>query len=769
VQTFQSLSDAGQTATGASALGLLLVEISAFIEPNSSAAATGGSLGTMPYFCVPQNEGLRDYWKTVQGRLQKIRRCEDISGRRRELDLFEPAIDPAILVRAKAAGVDIGSILNDLYAPPPHYRYTVLAPKAAELVNEVRSLGAALLTALEKQDAEALARLKQSQELINLSNTKDIREKQVDEALAQVKALAKSRDLASLRFRYYQRLLGDATASTPGRGDPVKLADYLPASTPIGAGASDQQGLQLAQHENQQIELLDEANGFMLASNIVRTIAGVLHAIPNTTLPLSYGGMHVGSAADAAASVLQLVSANFSHQASRLGMVGGFVRRQDDWTLQRNAAAQELSQLDAQLDAADLRVEIARLELRNHETLTEQSEAIQSFFNEKHTTEELYEWMIDQVAGLYYQSYELAYRVAKQAEAAWRRDLGVVSSAWVNFGHWDALKRGLLAGESLALDLKRMDVAYFEQNAREYEITKHISLVSLDPNAFLDLKTTGSCTFEVPEWLFDQDHPGHYLRRIRNASVTVPCVVGPYASVNARVTLESSWIRMDPDSSADYERKIRGDDIDPRFVYVRGASESIVTSSGQADSGLFEVNLRDDRYLPFESHGAASRWTAEIMAADNGLVLESATDFILHLRYTARDGGADLERIARAAVDKRVAGPKASLFRMLSLRHEYPTEWNKFTKAGGTIGPLDLTNRIPALYARRAVTVGKDRAYFAVTGDTISQLDAGAQHVHLASTSTAISVAQPNADSIDLTGLAPDDLLIVVPYVVGSR
>jgi hypothetical protein len=767
-QTFQSLAAAGMTTTGASSLGLLLVEISGFIEPNASGSSAGGSLGTMPYFCVPQNERLRDYWKTVQGRLQKIRRCEDITGRRRELDLFEPAIDPALLVRAKAAGIDIGSILNDLYAPPPHYRYSVLAQKAMELINETRALAAASQSALEKEDAEALARLTQSQTLINLDNTRDVREKQISEARAQVKALSKSRDLATIRFRYYQRLLGDTSGTVPGRGDAVKLADYLSATVPIGAGASDQQGLQLAQHESQQIDLLNEANGFMLASNAARTIAAVLHAIPNSTLPFSYGGIHIGSAADATAGVLQLLSTNFSHQASRLGMVGGFVRRQDDWTLQRNAAAQELSQLDAQLDAADIRVEIAEAELRSHETLMEQSEAIRSFLHEKHSTQELYQWMVDQLAGLYYQSYDLAYRVAKQAEVAWRRDLGVRSSDWIKFGHWDGLKRGLLAGERLALDLKRMDVAYLEQNAREYEITKHISLVSLNPNAFLDLKATGSCEFDVPEWLFDLDHPGHYLRRIRSASVTVPCVVGPSASVNCTVTLQSSSIRVDPDSSGNYDRATGNNAEDRRFLNIRGASESIVTSGGQADMGLFEANLRDERYLPFESHGAVSRWKVRLGALNNGLVLDTATDFILHLRYTARDGGAQLEQIAQDAVQARVRGPKTPLYRMLSLRHEYPTEWNRFRSAGGTIGPLDLSNRIPALFARRAVTVSAGRAYFAVTGGEIAPLRTGTQKVEFRPTSGPISVSSPKADSVDLAGSRPNDLIVVFRYAVGG-
>jgi hypothetical protein len=40
--------------------------------------------------------------------------------------------------------------------------------------------------------------------------------------------------------------------------------------------------------------------------------------------------------------------------------------------------------------------------------------------------------------------------------------------------------------------------------------------------------------------------------------------------------------------------------------------QSIATSSGQADSGLFELNFRDERYLPFEGAGAISRWRLEL-------------------------------------------------------------------------------------------------------------------------------------------------------------
>src|SRR5215470_5144572 len=43
---------------------------------------------------------------------------------------------------------------------------------------------------------------------------------------------------------------------------------------------------------------------------------------------------------------------------------------------------------------------------------------------------------------------------------------------------------------------------------RELELTRHVSLRQLDPLALLALRTTGSCTVTVPEWLYDRDCPG---------------------------------------------------------------------------------------------------------------------------------------------------------------------------------------------------------------------------------------------------------------------
>ena len=57
------------------------------------------------------------YWDTVADRLFKIRHCMNIEGVVRPLALFDPPIDPGMLVKAAAAGIDISSIVNGLNQP----------------------------------------------------------------------------------------------------------------------------------------------------------------------------------------------------------------------------------------------------------------------------------------------------------------------------------------------------------------------------------------------------------------------------------------------------------------------------------------------------------------------------------------------------------------------------------------------------------------------------------------------------------------------------
>jgi hypothetical protein len=648
-----------------------------------SSSRTGGAVVVTPlplsppntlYFCVPKNDKLLGYWDTVADRLFKIRHCMNIEGVVRQLPLFEPPIDPALLVRAAAAGLDISSALNDINAALPHYRFNVMAQKTGELCAELKALGGALLAALEKRDAEAVALLRSAQELEVLNAVRQVRQRQVDEAKETLEGVKKSRDVVVIRRDYYANI------------------QFLNTE------------------EKAHLDLSDTALEKQNAQAQIDLVLNILALFPNlkfgapTTLGTTFGGDNLAAAGRAFSSHLG-ATANILHTRAGLSAtLGGHKRRSDDWKLQERMANKELEQFDKQILAAEIRLAIAELELRNHDLQVENARDMDAFLHDKFTNRELYDWMVSQISGIYFQSYQLTYDLAKRAERAYRFELGLADSNFIQFGYWDSLRKGLLAGERLSHDLKRMEAAYLDLNRREFELTKQISLLLIDPAALVRLKETGECFVDLPEALFDLDFRGHYLRRIKSMSLTIPCVTGPYTGVHATLTLVQNSVRRTNTISAPGAYARTGND-DPRFADSIGAIQSIATSTGQGDGGLFEVNFRDERYLPFEGAGAISQWRIELPKGSNQFEFDTIADVILHLKYTAREGGEAL----RAGAQTALTLPSGDLVRLFSAKHEFPTEWHRFLHP-----PEAQTNQF--------VTVGltRDRFPFQFQSKTIN-------------------------------------------------
>lgn len=315
------------------------------------------------------------------------------------------------------------------------------------------------------------------------------------------------------------------------------------------------------------------------------------------------------------------------------------------------------------------------------------------------------------------QSPTRAGSVVSRAEG--QHELTDYSATFVNFGYWDSLRKGLMAGERLYLDLRRMETAYYERNKRDLELTKHISLLRLDPAALLQLRETGSCEFEIPEASFNFDFPGHYLRRLKTVSLTIPSVVGPYTGVNATLTLLSNRIRT---STVEPHVPYAGVD-DPRFTTNVGGIQAIATSSGREDSGLFELNLRDERYLPFEGAGAVGRWRLELSSdlemdgqtyRYRAFDYDTISDVTLHLRYTARDGGEKVRQQVVPVLAERVnalvnATEATGLYHFISLKREFASEWHRFLHPNGvedhTTSITIRRDHFPYLFQGRTLTV----------------------------------------------------------------
>jgi hypothetical protein len=695
---------------------------------NNNGLAVVRGIGRALYFCVPRNDKLLSYWDTVADRLFKIRNSLNIQGVFRQLALFEPPIDPALLARAAATGLDVGAIVNGLNQPLPLVRFALLIQKATEIVQEVKSLGNQLLSAMEKEDGEAMALLRARHERVVMQMVEQIKYGQLQEAIKAREGLLQSLALAVQRYTYYERQLGkkqeEIEKAIPQLGEldkdslaKLKFAMQEPALLPrpievdIARDLAESGGKIVSSHEADELSKLSTARTIQDAIRYIRLGAQGLGLIPDFSVDLHFwgmgghtdvaGGTKLSNVADFAADVATAIADRMTYEAGMAAKIGTYARREQEWAFQSNLAAGEINQIFKQIRAAQIREAIAEQELKSHRQQMRQAEEIERFLNEdgtektgKQTNKALYAWMKREVRGLYAQCFQFAFDIAKKAERALQHELGNPGLTYLQFGYL-AGKEGLLAGERLYLDLKRMEMAYHEQNRREYELTKHVSLLQVDPLALVQLRATGRCTVRLPEMLFDMDGPGHYFRRIKSVAVSLPCVTGPYVGVNCKLTLLKSSIRTTPIlRDGEYARQGAEDD---RFNDYFGSLESIVTSSGQNDSGLFETNLRDERYLPFENSGVISEWQLELPAnpgkgEPTQFDYDTISDVILHLRYTARDGGTPLRNAAMKQIDELIkAGEAAGSTRLFSVRHEFPAEWHRFkTQAPPSAPPYEL-------------------------------------------------------------------------------
>ncbi|MDM0116720.1 neuraminidase-like domain-containing protein [Variovorax sp. J22R133] len=648
------------------------------------------------YFCVPMNDKLQTYWKTVDRRLFDIRHCRNIDGVSRDLPLMAPPIDPELLIRATAAGLDLAQVIEGLYAPPPTYRYQTLAARAAELTVEVKTLGAALLSALEKGDAEQLSLLRSSNEISMLRLVREVKQLARQEAEASISSLRAGRIQLVETFRHYQRLLGRADVRVPGEGESAGDESLLGGAVDTAGG--DRSGLGLIAHENLQLDDILTANSWSEASGIARAVGSGCHVVASAAFIASISDKSgtaesvgkamtaLGTASTSIGEVFGIVSQQHQNRASLHSLVGGHFRRRDEWAYQSNQALKQLQQIDRQILASQIREQLVKAELENHVEQIEQAKEVDDYMRGKFTNDQLYHWMSGQLGMLHSQAYKMAHDAARLAERAFQFELGS-DATFVKFGQWDGLRQGLLSGERLHADLKRMEMGYLQHNRRELEITKHLSLRQLNPLALVKLRKDGTCEFDVAEVLFDLDFPGHYFRRIKNVSISVPCVVGPYMGVSGTLTLLSSQLRDEPDFAADRKAS-----------YL--PAQAIATSTGQNDAGVFELNFRDDRFMTFEGAGAISRWSFALPKKFRPFDYDTISDVVLHMRYTARDGGLSLATDAQAAAMGGLNAllaegqSKAGLWLLLDLKHDFPTEWSRYKQSNTAASPPSITVRI---------------------------------------------------------------------------
>ena len=699
--------------------------------PPSGAQILAG-IGQTLYFCVPRNDTLLGYWDTVADRLFKIHNSLNLQGVFQTLPLFDPPIDPALLVRATAVGLDVSAVVSGLNQPLPLVRFETLAAKTTEICQIVISLSANLQATIEKQDGESLAFMRAQHE--NMLNTLNemVKYAQWQSAIKTREGLQLSLANAVERYTYYQTMLGrsasDIQNAVPqldafdlsGTLDPsglqnlnfqlsepqMQVSAVDPDISTNSTSVSDGDIKTLSEHEVEELEKLSDARWSQITASGIEALASTISLTPTAKAhaqpmgigaTVEFGGIHLGFSVGGLASVARIFADQYTYEGTKTSKVGAYARRELDWLSQSNNAVGEINLVLKQLRGAQIQEAIAQKDYQNHQTAMQQSQDVIDFlqgttiagFQPKETTVGFYVLMKRQVKALQQTAFQLAFDLARKAERALQYELGDPSLSFVQYNYLDGAE-SLLAGEKLLLDVKTMEIAHQDLNQREFELTKQVSLQQMAPLALVQLRATGSCTFTLPEELFDLDGPGHYFRRTIDVALTAPAVVGPYTSLAFTLTLLKGSIRTSPDIGNGY---IRTGADDPRFTDDYSAVQQIVTSTGQTNSGVFE-SRSDGRLVPFERTGVAgSQWQLSLPAEVRQFDFNTLTDVILRIRYTARQGGDALKAAAVQNLQAQIDAAKTvGSVQLFSVRDGFPSEWAKFRST--TVGVATPTAQL---------------------------------------------------------------------------
>ncbi|MBK9227459.1 MAG: hypothetical protein IPL67_10505 [Ignavibacteria bacterium] len=188
--------------------------------------------------------------------------------------------------------------------------------------------------------------------------------------------------------------------------------------------------------------------GFTIGS-IMQMAAGVTSYIPDIHIGLSgiygspvsvmevTGGKKVTDSTVSFASAILLGSQIIDKLAGGISTMANYERRDDDWKLQERLAKLELSSIERQIVAAEIRKEIAETDLKNHELQIDNAKKTDEFMRSKFTNKELYDWMIGQISSVYFRAYQLSHDFAKKAERCYRFELGN-DDTFISYGYWTA-------------------------------------------------------------------------------------------------------------------------------------------------------------------------------------------------------------------------------------------------------------------------------------------------------------------------------------------
>ncbi|TDB54325.1 Tc toxin subunit A [Photorhabdus luminescens] len=588
-------------------------------------------------FMSPFNIQLIEYQKVLRSRLYNLRHGLTLDGKALPLPLYAESDDIENPIQRRSGNI-AGTLNSSLQQIPP-YRFPIMLKRAGEAVKQLIKLGNRLFSAIESEvDAEQEV-LQQSQ-IVKLSAFAiELQQQAIEIAQAGKVALEESKNMAQQRYEHYYGLYEENLS-----------------------------GLEIS-----AIALKTTSEVTRMAAVPFHIMSAALETLPNI-FGLAAGGSKYSAPLVKTALVAEITGLTLGMTADRLQDGANYQRRRQDWEIEWKQAQSEINIIDKQLKEQELLIKTAQTSLREVKAQRNAAIELYEFMTTGFLIVPTYQWLMGRLSALYAPAYDAVLSLCLMAEASWRYEVGDYQrQGFIKTNAWNDSYRGLLAGESLQLDLQQMEASWLQRHERRLNIKKTFSLLST-VSSFKEITDQidekQEINFTLDARAFDKNYPGHYLRQIKRISVSLslensgsePVVTPEICAVLTQIgssTLVSTdiegvnWL-YDPTRQAGSNKNIK--------TNLR-AQQQIALSSVQEDDGgvatenwLCTLMFDDNRYLPFEGTGAISTWNLKFpdkQVIDQVLKNKDKSwklkDIIIHLHYTALDGG---NQFAKEVTDK---------------------------------------------------------------------------------------------------------------------
>lgn len=334
-------------------------------------------------------------------------------------------------------------------------------------MNELKASGQQFLSIKEKRDAEGLSLLRCKHQNVLLDLIKRVKQRQRTEVEKSIKVLEETRKQQEVRMQYYLNLTGD-TNKVPGGED--AWTDVQQSIEP----PSKENKLRAGRHEQEAMDKAEKASRLNLAASVFEAVAGTLFSLPTFSteiqpwgvgMSVSVGGNELGHSVSSKGNILGILAQAALAQGEQAGRKAGLAQQLQDRRMEINMAGHELIRIDKEMEQLRCRVDSCDADIEAQQKEVECAAAEEEWLRGKYTSQQLYSLLENTMGTLFHQTYLLANKIAKVArraldfEHALRYPNSTAYTAQLNpglGGYWENSRDGLLSGEALYLDLKRM-------------------------------------------------------------------------------------------------------------------------------------------------------------------------------------------------------------------------------------------------------------------------------------------------------------------------